>query len=302
MSLSFSLDSGSSHDRYRSHLGDYAEQLGRIADRHAAEAALKLGKEQAERAAAAAIQALEKSQAAERTKSEFLANMSHELKTPLNSILGFSELLMSPAPSNIDPAKSSEYASHINGAARQLLTLIDDLIDLSQVEFGRVDLDERDVDLLDAVEFCLNLAGDHARRGGLALHGDLPGRLPTLWADERRLKQILGNLLSNAVKFTPPGGVVLLKVVAEPESDLVIKITDTGIGIRPEHLDRVTVPFSHLASDSRRRFDGAGLGLALCESYVQLHGGQLTIESNVSFGTTVTVSFPAHRVRWSTIR
>ena len=233
---------------------------------------------------------------ANRTKSEFLANMSHELRTPLNAILGFSELMGSGTLGPLGNPKYEEYAKDINDSGRHLLALIDDILDLSKVEAGRLELDEEDIDVARAIRSCMVLVKERARNGGVKLITDIPHGLPALRADQRKLKQILVNLLSNAVKFTPADGEVTLKVWSRPDSGYVFQVIDTGIGIALADIPTALSPFGQIDSQLDRKFEGTGLGLPLTKSLVEVHGGSLDLQSEVGAGTTVTVRFPKERI------
>jgi signal transduction histidine kinase len=298
MSLSASYAQRGRLERRRSLLHDYSAQFGRIADRFAAEAALRLGKEQAEAAAAAARDARDKAEAANRAKSDFLANMSHELRTPLNAIIGFSDIINQQMLGPVGNDRYLEYILDINVSATHLLSVINDILDLSKIEFGNVPLIEETVDLGATIAACLTIIAERARKGGLALAYEPLETMPTLWGEQRRIKQILINLLSNAVKFTPSGGSVAIALCRRANDDLTIAVADTGIGIRREDLDIVMAPFRQVDSGLGRRFEGTGLGLPLARAFVQMHGGTLSLDSELGQGTTATVLLPAARVRW----
>src|SRR5215813_11561478 len=243
MSLSSSYSKRQQNDRRSSLLTDYANQFGRIADQFAAEAALRLGKEQAEQAARVASDAKDKAEAANRAKSDFLANMSHELRTPLNAVIGFSDIIKEQMLGPVGNERYLEYVRDINNSANHLLSVINDILDLSKIEFGNVPLVEENVDLDVTVTSCLMIIGERARNGGLTIDYKPLKRMPILWAEQRRIKQVLINLLSNAVKFTPSGGSVTIAMHRRPDDALVIAVSDTGIGIRPEDMTTVLAPF-----------------------------------------------------------
>jgi len=233
---------------------------------------------------------------ANRTKSEFLANMSHELRTPLNAILGFSELMGKATLGPLGNPKYEEYARDINDSGRHLLALIQDILDLSKIEAGKLELDEEDIDVARAIRSCMVLVKERARNGGVKLLTDLPDDLPALHADERKLKQILVNLLSNAVKFTPTGGSVTVKAWFRPDSGFVIQVADTGVGIALEDIPKALTPFGQVDSRLDRKYEGTGLGLPLTKSLIEKHSGSLDLQSEVGAGTTVTVRFPPERM------
>ena len=298
MSLLSSYATRHRPERRRSLLHDYAAQFGRIADRHAAETALRMAKEQAEEAARIAQDGRDKAEAANRAKSDFLANMSHELRTPLNAIIGFSDIIKEEMLGPIGNDKYVEYIRDINGSASHLLSVINDILDLSKIEFGNVPLIEEDVDLDTTIRACLAIVGERARNGELTLDYLPSEPMPTLWAEQRRVKQILINLLSNAVKFTPPGGSVTITVHRAADDTIQSPISDTGIGIRHEDLGKVMMPFAQADGGLARKYEGTGLGLPLTKAFVDMHGGTLTLHSELGRGTTATVELPASRVRW----
>ena len=298
MSLSASYAQRQRPERHRSLLHDYSAQFGRIADRFAAEAALRLGKEQAEAAAKVAQEARDKAEAANRAKSDFLANMSHELRTPLNAIIGFSDIIKEQMLGPIENERYVEYVRDINNSANHLLSVINDILDLSKIEFGNVPLIEENVDLDAVLQACLTIIGERASNGGLTIDYKPLAAMPTLWAEQRRIKQILINLLSNAVKFTPTGGMITVDLRRERDGALAIIVADTGIGIRREDFDIIMAPFGQADTGLNRKFEGTGLGLPLTKAFIEMHGGHLQLDSELGGGTTVTVVLPARRVRW----
>ncbi len=275
----------------------YGSQLGQRIGRHNSEVALLAAKRDAERSADVARVAMIAAEAANRAKTEFLANMSHELRTPLNAIIGFSDMLLLglPGPTNSD--KHLEYTSDINESGRHLLGLINDILDLTKIEAGRLDLDEEIVDFEAVAEASLAVVRKLAKDCGVAIDYEGSADPIALFADGRKLKQILINLLSNAVKFTPGGGRVALEAAVDGDGSFVIGITDSGIGIAPDDIATVMAPFSQVDSDLNRRYEGTGLGLPITKALVELHDGTFDLESEVGVGTTVTVRLPAGRVR-----
>ncbi|MCR6630752.1 MAG: nitrate- and nitrite sensing domain-containing protein [Magnetospirillum sp.] len=240
--------------------------------------------------------AREAAELANRAKSEFLATMSHELRTPLNAIIGFSEIIEQQLLGPVGQEQYRDYAHDINDSGKHLLQLINDILDVARLEVGRVVLREERVSAAAIVQSCLGMVRERAEAGAVTVACDLPEGLPFLWADPRRLKQILVNVLGNAVKFTPPGGKVSVSVRADPKG-LAIAIADTGIGIAPEDLGKVMAPFGQADSGMARRYEGSGLGLPLSRKLMDLHGGALSLESALGAGTTVTLRFPAERLR-----
>ena len=229
-------------------------------------------------------------EATSRHKSEFLANMSHELRTPLNSVIGFSEVLRDRMFGDLN-AKQTQYVEVILTSGRHLLTLINDILDLSKIEAGRMELDLATFDLPLAIQNALTLVSDRAARQGITLATALDQRLGPLTADERKLKQILLNLLANAVKFTPAGGRV--EVAASPSNGHVeISVTDTGIGIAEEDRDVIFEEFRQVGASEGRPREGTGLGLPLAKRFVELHGGRIWVESKAGYGSTFTFTIP----------
>ena len=233
-------------------------------------------------------------------KSLFLANMSHELRTPLNAVLGFSEIIENELFGPLGDARYREFAHDINDSGKHLLEIIDDILDLTKVEAGKLDLDEQNVDIGEMIQACERLIIDAAQTGGIQLEMLVPEKPLLLRADPVRLKQILLNLLSNAVKFTPAGNRVVLSSRISGDA-ILLEVADTGIGMSAEDLARAMQPFQQIDNSFSKRYAGTGLGLPLTKSLVELHGGNLAIESVPGAGTTVTVSLPAWRVVSGTV-
>jgi signal transduction histidine kinase len=242
------------------------------------------------------IVAKEKAELANRSKSEFLANMSHELRTPLNAIIGFSELIREELKGPVGAPCYKEYARDIYDSGVHLLNIINDLLDISKIEAGKIELREESVDISRALQSCVTLVMERARTGTINLRVEGTAENLRVRADHRMIKQILLNLASNAVKFTPKGGDVVLAARLESDGRFAIAVADTGIGIAPEDIERALTPFAQIESSLDRRYEGTGLGLPLTKSLVELHGGELVIESEPGRGTTVTVYLPGHRV------
>ena len=230
---------------------------------------------------------------ANRTKSEFLANMSHELRTPLNAIIGFSEMITAEVFGPGLP-RYRAYATDIHGAGRHLLSLINDILDLSKAEAGKLELHAEAVDLAELIGESVRMMSERAAKKGLALKLDI-GALPPLMIDRLRSKQILLNLLSNAVKFTPENGAISVTAARDASGRVVVCVRDTGIGIAPEMIALAFEPFRQIDSTLAREAEGTGLGLPLVRKLIELHDGDVTIESAPRAGTAVFVSFPATR-------
>ena len=235
-------------------------------------------------------------ESASRLKSQFLATMSHELRTPLNAILGFSEVIRDGVFGQDQSSweKYGEYAASIHASGRHLLSLISEVLDLSKIEAGSYVLDMRTVDLRDIIEAALTIVSPAAEKAGVVLKADLSKDYIWLTADERAVRQIAINLLSNAIKFTPRGGAVTLHLRAT-DTTVHFTVTDTGIGIAKEHLDTVFELFRQVDSSIRRRHEGTGLGLAITKRLIELHGGTIKLESELSAGTSVHVALPGRR-------
>ena len=243
-----------------------------------------------ERAELEARRARDQAEAATQAKSEFLANMSHELRTPLNAIIGFSEVLHERMFGDLNE-KQAEYAHDIHDSGRHLLSLINDILDLSKIEAGRMELDVTTFDLPSAIDNAVTLVRERASRHGVALECDIDPGLGEFGGDERKFKQIMLNLLSNAVKFTPDGG--RITVSARTKSPLVeVAVGDTGIGIAREDLPRVFEEFRQVGNASARKAEGTGLGLALTKRLVEVHGGSIHVESVLGKGSTFTFTLP----------
>jgi PAS domain S-box-containing protein len=238
--------------------------------------------------------ALQETEEAARAKAAFLAAMSHELKTPLNAVIGFSDVMVQEIFGPVEPLRYATYIADIHANGCRLLTLVNDILDLSRIEGRLMTLEERDVFLPDIAAAARD-AAIAGKRHIASIEIDIPRTLPLIRADPQRLLQMLSHLLANAVKFTLPKGTIRLQGALGPDGGLRIAISDTGIGMEPERIRHALEPFKQLDGSLARRFEGAGLGLPLANALVRLHGGRLVIDSEPGMGTTVTMGFPRER-------
>jgi len=249
-----------------------------------------------EQAKAISDEARRRAEAANIAKSRFLAQMSHELRTPLNAILGFSEVMKTEVFGAHAVPAYKEYASDIHNSGVHLLGLINEILDLSRIEAGRYELNEGSVSLGAIVEDCHHLLKLRASSRGITIHEIFEPELPRLWADERAIRQICLNLLSNAIKFTPQAGEIWLKVGWTASGGQYISVKDTGPGIPDEEIPIVLASFGQGSNSIKSAEQGAGLGLPIAKSLVDLHGGTFTLKSKLRIGTEVIVTFPPERV------
>jgi PAS domain S-box-containing protein len=240
--------------------------------------------------------AKETAELSNRSKSAFLANMSHELRTPLNAVMGFAEVIEREMFGPLGAARYKEYASDIHASGEHLLQLINDILDLSKIEAGKIVLHEGQFHVADVIESSVTLLKQRAEAAHIRLAVRIASHLPQLRADETKIRQVLLNLLANALKYTPAGGEISVTARASRSRGLTISISDTGIGIRPEDLPRVLTPFGQVDNAANRAQRGTGLGLPLAKSLVEHHGGNFELQSKPGKGTTVTVRFPAMRL------
>ena len=250
-------------------------------ERTSAYEALRVAKDAAERA--------------NRAKSDFLATMSHELRTPLNAIIGFSEIMAAQGLGPVGNEQYLGYVKDINASGVHLLAIINDILDLSKAEAGKLEMREDVTDPRQVVQSALRMVQARADSVGVTLVGEIPDELPYVMADERKLKQVILNLLSNGIKFTPAGGQVVV-TIGERDGELTIAIRDTGIGIADADVPTAFEPFRQIDNRLSRKYDGTGLGLPLAAAMIKQHNGRLTLASEVGVGTVVTVVLPAQRL------
>jgi two-component system cell cycle sensor histidine kinase PleC len=249
-----------------------------------------------EQSKAISDEARNRAEAANIAKSRFLAQMSHELRTPLNAILGFSEVMNNEIFGPHSVPNYKEYCHDIHNSGVHLLNLINEILDLSRIEAGRLELNEEPVSLLSVVEDCNHLLTLRANNRGITIHEVFEADLPRLWADERAVRQVCLNLLSNAIKFTPQGGEIWLKVGWTASGGQYMTVKDTGPGIPEEEIPIVLASFGQGSNSIKSAEQGAGLGLPIAKSLVDLHGGTFVLKSKLRIGTEVIVTFPPERV------
>ncbi|HWF96125.1 MAG TPA: HAMP domain-containing sensor histidine kinase [Xanthobacteraceae bacterium] len=241
-------------------------------------------------------EARRRAEAANVAKSRFLAQMSHELRTPLNAILGFSEVMQAEIFGPHSVAAYKDYSGDIHNSGVHLLGLINEILDLSRIEAGRYELNEEAVTLAHVVAECSHLLQIRAKNRSLTLHQVFEADMPRLWADERAVRQICLNLLSNAIKFTPPNGDIWLKVGWTASGGQYLSVKDSGPGIPEEEIPIVLASFGQGSNSIKSAEQGAGLGLPIAKSLVDLHNGSFTLKSKLRIGTEVIVTFPPERV------
>ncbi|MBT4890611.1 MAG: PAS domain-containing sensor histidine kinase [Rhodospirillales bacterium] len=239
--------------------------------------------------------ALKDAEQANQAKSEFLATMSHEFRTPLNAILGFSEMMRAQYFGPMGSNNYNTYANDIHHSGEHLLALVNDVLDIAAIEAGKRPMVKEAIALDDLLKDCMKSVAKVAEDGGVELSIEAADNLPSLYADKRSITQIFLNIFSNATKFTNPGGTVSVHAKAT-QDEIVVSVTDTGIGIPPSKISVITEPFIQADSNPHKAQEGSGLGLSIVKSLVESHGGSLKIESTVDVGTTVSVDFPVQKI------
>ncbi len=232
---------------------------------------------------------------ANKAKSEFLASMSHDLRTPLNAIMGFSEMMSERTFGPLGDPHYEDYSKDILDSGRFLISLIDDVLDLSKIEAGKYELIEEEINIVSVISASIKMLGSQTRDKNIRLRNICKTDVLNLLADTKAITQVINNLVSNAVKFTPGHGEVTVDAWKSNKAGCKIQVTDTGIGMSKDDIIKAVKPFEQADSEHSRKHEGTGLGLHLCSRFIELHGGFMTIESEVNNGTTVMVSFPLER-------
>lgn len=260
-------------------MGEYASLLSDAVLRHRAQIAEQSARIEADLAG--------------KIKSEFIANMSHELRTPLNTILGFSKLLAESRQRQLPDRDVAEYAKLIQGAAEHLLSVVNDILDISKIQSGKYTLEPGDVNVTDVLATTVNAFRMTALEGQLDLRADIAPNLPTLRGDGTKLRQTFSNIISNALKFTPAEGIVEVSARPNGTGGVIVAVRDSGLGMTADEIRIALAPFGQVDGGRSRWREGTGLGLPIAKAFVELHGGQLEIRSTKGAGTEVVMTFPA---------
>jgi signal transduction histidine kinase len=241
------------------------------------------------------IQARSQAETANRAKSEFLANMSHELRTPLNAIIGFSEIIAHELFGPLGNEKYLDYMKDIHQSSLHLLAIINDVLDMSKIEAGKLELSKEPLNIRHLISEVIRMMREWAESRSIELVTKLPIEEVEIWADERAMKQIFLNLMSNAIKFSRDGGQVCIRVVSDEPGLAVVEFEDHGIGMTEEELERALQPFGQAKSSTTRNYGGTGLGLPITKGLIEAHGGKLAIESRADQGTIARISLSTER-------